>query len=173
MAVLDRERFLQMYPSLILSQVQVGLMSELDETRCLLPDNYVRLVPYNYDRNSGGVENPHIRNPETGVFRPLIHDHVYVHNNLIYALYKYRTACDRKKWYGQGQGQWSESCFLYLLHPDDVRRSGFVDTGLGFGESHGNECCGKSYIGVRYSGCYQVFWNGSGFRNATFSFTQI
>jgi hypothetical protein len=173
MAVLDRERFLQMNPSLILSQVQDDLMSELDGTRCLLPDKYVRLVPYNYDRNLGGVENPHIRNPATGVFRPLIHYNVYVLNDLIHALYKYRTAADRKKWYGQGQGQRSESCFLYLLQPEDVRRSGFVDTGLGFGESHGNECCGKSYIVVRYSGCYQVFWNGSGFRNATFSFTHI
>jgi hypothetical protein len=39
MAVLDRDRFLQMNPSLILSQVQDDLMSELDGTRCLLPDN--------------------------------------------------------------------------------------------------------------------------------------
>jgi hypothetical protein len=107
MAVLDRDRFLQMNPSLILSQVQDDLMSELDGTRCLLPDNYVRLVPYNYDRISGGVKNPHIRNPETGVFKALIHDNVYVHNDLIYARHKYRTGSDRKRWYGQGQGRWS------------------------------------------------------------------
>ncbi len=54
------------------------------------------------------------------------------------------------------------------MRPEDVCRSGFVDTGLGFGESHGNECWGKSIIGIRYSGCYQVFWNGREFRNATF-----
>jgi hypothetical protein len=58
---------------------------------------------------------------------------------------------------------------MYLVTPENSIRSGFRTMGLGFNETPGHENIGKSRVPVTISGCYKVTWNGSGIRNAVFT----
>ncbi len=92
---------------------------------------------------------PNLRHPTMGMFRTNIHDCVNLCNYLFHALHKYRSANDRERWYNFGRGLWSGSCYLYIVRSENVNRLGFVDIGLGLGQSPGLESFGKSPIPVQ------------------------
>ena len=107
------------------------------------------------------------------MFRTDIHNCVYLCNYLFHALHKYRSSGDREKWYNFGRGLWSGSCYLYIVRSENVNRSGFVDVGLGLGQSPGLESFRKSPIPVQYDGCYKVMWEGRGIRNESFIYIPL
>jgi hypothetical protein len=90
-----------------------------------MPDNTARVL-HNFDEQTGGAENPHIRDPDTGVFRKFIHSDVFVSNNIPRALRKYRTAADREIYYGNDRGRFSLFCYGYLFKAIDIKRAKFA-----------------------------------------------
>jgi len=62
---------------------------------------------------------------------------------------------------------------MYLVSADDSRISGFVDVGIGIGETPGLENFGKSRVPVTISGCFKVTWNGGGIHNAVFTWIPL
>ena len=95
-----------------------------------MPDNTARVL-HNFDEQTGGAENPHIRDPDTGVFRKFIHSDVFVSNNIPRALRKYRTANDREIHYGNDRGRFSLFCYAYIFEANDIKRARFIDVGIG------------------------------------------
>jgi hypothetical protein len=78
--------------------------------------------------------------------------------------WKFRYGSDRWTKYGQGNGPFSKCGYMYLVSLDESRLSGFVDIGIAIGETPGLET---------FSGCYKVTWNGSGIRNAVFTWIPL
>jgi hypothetical protein len=69
------------------------LLQELDGKGVLLPESYVR-ENLEYNVVNGGVNNPHICDPDTREFRMKIHDCCYLYRNLILTLNKFRSVTD-------------------------------------------------------------------------------
>jgi hypothetical protein len=171
LANFDRGEYMRLYADNVheLRQVQLMVLDELNGQQCIMPDRIVRDI-HDFDPESGGAPIPHILlDQANGVWRDKVHNSVYLCNDVIAAAWKFRTADDRWTKYGQANGQFSESCYMYLVSPENSIRSGFVNMGLGFNESPGHESIGKSRVPVTISGCYKVTWNGSGIRNAVFT----
>jgi hypothetical protein len=170
MSCLNKDLFIQLNPSLQIDENKNILLDDLDGKKCILADNYIRQQGI-HDFET--IPIPHLKHPTTGDFRIDIHDKTYLCNYLFFALNKYRTARDREKWYNFGKSAWSDSCYLYIVRNEETIRSGFADVAVGFGESKGLECFGKSKYPVQYDGCYKVTWNGRGISNATFNYIAL
>ena len=170
MCCLNKELFIQLNPSLQIDVNKHILLDNLDGKKCIIADNYIR-HPGVFDFEM--IANPHLKHPTTGNFRIDIHNKTYLCNYLFFALNKYRRAGDREKWYNFGRSAWSDSCYLYIVRNEETIRSGFADVAVGFGESKGLECFGKSKYPVQYDGCYKVTWNGRGISNATFNYIAL
>jgi hypothetical protein len=170
MCCLNKELFIQLNPSLQIDENKNILLDDLDGKQCILADNYIRQQGI-HDFEMTPI--PHIKHPTTGDFRIDIHDKTFLCNYLFFALIKYRTASDREKWYNFGKSAWSDNCYLYIVRNEETIRSGFADVGIGFGETKGLECFGKSKYPVQYDGCYKVTWNGRGISNATFNYIAL
>jgi hypothetical protein len=120
---------------------------------------------HEYDPGNGGVAIPHIKDPFKPEWRGVIHTDVYLCSDLMEAMRKYRTAEDRRKWYGN-RGAYSKICYLYMFDPDDTRR-------FGFQQLFGCEYYGKSFLPVKYAGCYRITWNEIGYDNIDLHYMQI
>ena len=70
--------------------------------------------------------------------------------------------------YGHENKKYGIGCYMYIVTPDECSLSGFVDVGIGMGETPDLENFGKSRVPAKISGCYKVTWNGRGIRNAVF-----
>jgi len=128
MSRFDKALFIQLNQSLQINQNKNDLLDSLDGgNRCILVDNYIR-HPGVHDFDM--VPNPHLRHPTTGDFRTDIRNCIYLCNYLFFALYKYRSASDRERWYNFGKSPWSGSYYLYIVRSEDANRSGFADIGV-------------------------------------------
>ena len=170
----DREEYMRLYADNVheLRQVQLMVLEELNGQQCIMPDRMVRDI-HNFDPESGGAPIPHILLDQANdVWRVIEHDCMYLCNDVI-AAWKFRYADDRWTKYGRENGPFSESGYMCLVSPENSIRSGFRNMGLGFNESPGHESIGKSRVPVTISGCYKVTWNGSGIRNAVFTWIPL
>ena len=148
LANFDRGEYMRLYADNIheLGQVQLMVLDELNEQQCIMPDLMVGDI-HNFDQESGGAPIPHILLDQANdVWRDNVHNCVYLCNNVIAAAWKFRYASDRWTKYGQENGPFSESGYMYLVSPENSIRSGFVYMGLGFNESPGHESIGKSRV---------------------------
>ena len=158
LANFDRGEYMRLYADNIheLGQVQLMVLEELNDQQCIMPDLMVRDI-HNFDPESGGAPIPHILLDQAiDVCRDNVYNCEYLCNNVIAAAWKFRYANDRWTKYGRVNGPFSESCYMYLVSPENSIRSGFVNMGLGFNETPGHESIGKSRIPVTISGCYKV-----------------
>jgi hypothetical protein len=171
LANFDRGEYMRLYADNIheLGEVQLMVLEELNEKQCIMPDKMVRDI-HNFDPESGGAPIPHILLDQTNdVWRDNVHNCVYLCNNVIAAAWKFRYASDRWTKYGRENGTFSESGYMYLVSPEDCIRSGIFDISA----TPGLENFGKSRVPVNISGCYKVTWNGSGIRNAEFTWIPL
>ena len=167
----DRDRYMLLYADNVheLGQEQEMVIDELNFRKCLMPDLMVRNL-HDFDPESGGAPIPHILLDQTSdIWRDMVHDCVYLCNDAIAAAWKFRYGSDRWTKYGRENGQFSERCYMYLVSPDDCSRSGIFDITA----TPGLENFGKSRVPVNISGCYKVTWNGSGIRNAEFTWIPL
>ena len=174
LAYFDREEYMRLYADNVheLRQVQLMVLEELNGQQCIMPDLMVRDI-HNFDPESGGAPIPHtLLDQANDVWRDIEHDCMYLCNDVIAAAW-FRYARDRWTKYGRENGPFSESGYMYLVSPENSIRSGFRNMGLGFNESPGHESIGKSRVPVTISGCYKVTWNGSGIRNAVFTWIPL
>ena len=146
---------------------QIQLMDDLNNTRVLLPDSYVR-KKHEYNPEIGGVAIPHIKHPYDDNWRTTIHTDTYLCSDLMEAMKKYQTARDRRKWYGNSDGPYAKVCYLYLFDPADAKRSSFEQL-----QVCGCEFFGRSSFPVRYVGCYRITWNGNGYDNIDFHYLSL
>jgi hypothetical protein len=114
LATFDKDTYLSENAEANLDDIERNYIEEHHGKKCIMPDNTARVL-HNFDEQTGGAENPHIRDPDTGVFRPFIHCDVFVSNNIPRALRKYRTAADREIHYGNDRGRFSLFCYGYLF----------------------------------------------------------
>ena len=77
-------------------------------------------ILHNFDENAGGAENPHICDPTTRVYREIIHEDIFVWNNIPGAIMKYRTATDREIHYGNVRGRFSHFCYGCIFKVSDL-----------------------------------------------------
>ncbi len=175
LANFDHGEYMRLYADIIheLSQEQLTNLEVLNGQQCIMPDLMVRDI-HNFDPESGGAPIPHILLDQVNdVWRDNVHNCVYLCNDVNAAAWKFRYGSDRWTKYGRENGPFSESCYMYLVSPENSIPLGFVNIGLGFNESPGHESIGKSIIPVTISGCYKVTWNGSGIRNAVFTWIHL
>jgi hypothetical protein len=175
LAKFDRGEYMRLYADIIteLHQEQLTVLEELNGRQCIMPDLMVRDI-HNFDSETGGAPIPHILLDQVNdVWRDNVHNCVYLCNDVIAAAWKFRYADDRWTKYGRENGTFSESCYMYLVSSENSIPLGFVNMGLGFSESPGHENIGKSRVPVAISGCYKVTWNGSGIRNAVFTWIHL
>ena len=162
----NRDRYMLLYANLVheLGQEQEMVLDELNCRKCIMPDLMVRDL-HNFDPESGGAPIPHILLDQTNdVWQDMVHDCMYLCNDVIAAAWKFRNGEDRWTKYGRENGPFSESGYMYLVSPEDCSRSGIFDISA----IPALENFGKSRVPVNISGCYKVTWNGSGIRNAEF-----
>ena len=166
LATFDKDTYLRENSEANLDDYDRNYIEEHHVKKCIMPDNTARVL-HNFDEQTGGAENPHIRDPDTRVYRPFIHSDVYVSNNIPRALRKYRTADDREIHYGNDRGRFSLFCYGYIFEAIDIRRAKFIDVGIGRNQGNGHECTGQSPLPVMPRGCYKITYNGMGIQNAT------
>jgi hypothetical protein len=166
LATFDKDTYLRENSEANLDDYDQNYIEEHHGKKCIMPDNTVRVL-HNFDEQTGGAENPHIRDPDTRVYRPFIHSDVFVSNNIPRALRKYRTANDREIHYGNDRGRFSLFCYGYIFEAIDIRRAKFIDVGIGRNQGNGHECTGQSPLPVMPRGCYKITYNGMGIQNAT------
>jgi hypothetical protein len=165
LAYFDHKVYMRLYAENVheLHQEQLTVLGELNGQQCIMPDLMVRDI-HDFDPESGGAPIPHILLDQANeVWRDKVHNCVYLCNDVIAAAWKFRYANDRWTKYGQENGPFSESGYMYLVSPENSIRSGFRNMGIGFNESPGHESIGKS----------RVTWNGSGIHNAVFSWIPL
>ena len=139
------------------------LMKELDGNQVLLPDSYVRKK---HDYCAAPI--PHIKHPhEREKWRTTIHTDVFLCCDLVVAMNKFRTAEDRRMWYGNGK-DYGDHCYVYLCQPHDVRRSEVNEMQI-----TELELFGKSPYPVKYVACYKIIWNGHGYDNINIEYVQL
>jgi len=156
-----------------LGQVQLMVLEELNDQQCIMPDLMVRDI-HNFDPESGGAPIPHILLDQAiDVCRDNVYNCEYLCNDVIAAAWKFRYGSDRWTKYGRENGPFSESGYMYFVSPENSIRSGFRNIGLGFNKIPGHESIGKSRVPVTISGCFKVTWNGSGIRNAVFTWIPL
>jgi hypothetical protein len=136
-----------------------------------MPDDIARKLHY-FNSEMGGVENPHIFNPEKEEFRDEIHEDVFVYTDFIYALWRYRNTSDRIMYYGYDMRRFSKTCYVYVLTAEVLWRSIFINV-IACASLEQLENFAKSLLPVPPSGCYKVTWNGKGICNATFTWIQL
>jgi hypothetical protein len=167
LATFDKDTYLRENAEANLDDIdERNYIEEHHGKKCIMPDNTARVL-HNFDEQTGGAENPHIRDPDTRVFRKFIHSDVFVSNNIPRALRKYRTAKDREIHYGNDRGRFSLFCYGYLFKAIDIKRAKFVDVGIGRNQLNSQECTGQSPLPVMPRGCYKIIYNGMGIQNAT------
>jgi hypothetical protein len=154
MLKLDKDTYInEEIPQVKISSEQSQLLDDLNNKQVLLPDSYVR-KKHEYNPENGGVAILHIKHPYNYSWRATIHPNTYLCSDLVEAMKKYRTAEDRREWYGSGP--YAKVCYLYLFDPTDAKRSGF--------EQINTLCCeflGSSLLPAQYVGCYRITWNGN------------
>jgi hypothetical protein len=166
LATFDKDTYLRENAEAKLDDIERNYIEEHHGKKCIMPDNTARVL-HNFDEQTGGAENPHIRDPDTGVFRKFINSDVFVSNNIPRALRKYRTANDREIHYGNDRGRFSLFCYGYIFEAINIKQAKFIDVGIGRNQGNGQECTGQSPLPVMPRGCYKITYNGMGIQNAT------
>ena len=75
LATFDKDTYLRENSEANLDDYDQNYIEEHHGKKCIMPDNTARVL-HNFDEQTGGAENPHIRDPDTGVFRKFIHSDV-------------------------------------------------------------------------------------------------
>jgi hypothetical protein len=119
-------------------------------------------ILHNFDENAGGAENPHICDPTTREYREIIHEDIFVWNNIPGVIMKYRTATDREIHYGNVRGRFSHFCYGCIFKASDLKRAKFIDAGIRWNQVNGHKCAGQSPLPVTPMGCYKIIYNGMG-----------
>jgi hypothetical protein len=125
-------------------------IDELHLQKCIIPDDIARKL-HKFDEETRGAENPHILHPKSLEFRGFLHGDCFVSNNIPGALWKYRTASDRRNFYGHGMGQYSYYCYGYIFKLSDIKQAKFIDVGIGQNQLRSVECTGQSSLPVKPS----------------------
>ena len=76
LATFDKDTYLRENAEANLDDIKRYYIEEHNGKKCIIPDNTARVL-HNFDEQTGGAENPHIRDPDTGVFRKFIHSDVF------------------------------------------------------------------------------------------------
>ncbi len=171
LARFSKEQFVNIKGNLDLSDNQENLLNKLNGKQCIMSDDIARKL-HNFNPEMGGVEYPHIFNPEKEEFREKIHEDVFVCINFVYALWKYRSAKDRYMYYGYDMGRFSKTCYVYVFTAENLWRSAFINV-IPRALLENLENFAKSLLPVSPSRCYKVTWNGKGICNATFTWIPL
>ncbi len=154
LAKFSKEQFTSIKGNLDLSDDRDQLLNELNGKHCIMPDDIARKL-HNLNPETGGVENPHIFDPEKEEFRDKIHEDVFVCTDFVYALRKYRNAADRFMYYGYDMERFGKTCYVYVFTAEDLRRSAFINV-IARASLEQIENFAKSLLPVPPSGCFKV-----------------